>query len=102
MHYKAPLSVLNSIKYSSCESICSDNHSLQHDLTEEFYTSDYDLSGFESYEGGLELRLNSLAKTARLNLDELGLRYSYYKRSDGLHAHTFTFLTQFQFRRKQH
>lgn len=72
-----------------------------HDISEEFYTSDYDLSSFTSYEGGLEIRMNSLTKKARLIFEELGLRYSYYKRSDGLHAHTITLITQVQYRRKQ-
>jgi hypothetical protein len=49
----------------------------------------------------LELRWNSLGKKKRFVFEELGLRYSYYNRSDGLHAHTITLLTQFQFTRKQ-
>jgi hypothetical protein len=73
----------------------------EHEQTDEFYTSDYDLSAFESYEGGLELRLNSLGKKPRFVFEELGLRYSYYKRSDGLHAHTITLLSRVQFTRKQ-
>jgi hypothetical protein len=73
----------------------------EHEISEEFYTSDYDLSAFESYEGGIELRLNSTGRKKRFVLEELGLRYSYYKRSDGLHAHTITLLSQVQFLRKQ-
>lgn len=73
----------------------------EHDLSEERYTSDYDLSGFESYEGGLELKLNSLGSKPGLIFTELGLRYALYKRSDGLRSHTITLLTGFQISRKQ-
>jgi hypothetical protein len=45
--------------------------------------------------------LNSLGKKRRFVFEELGLRYSYYRRSDGLQAHTITLLSNFQFTRKQ-
>jgi hypothetical protein len=73
----------------------------EHDAGEEFYTSDYDLSNFNSIESGLEIRLNSLGKKPGFVFEELGLRYAFYKRSDGLNAHTLTLLTEVQFSRKK-
>jgi hypothetical protein len=66
----------------------------QHALTEKFYTSDYDLSNFQSYEGSVEIKLNSAVKRAAL-LNKSGLRYAFYKRTDGLSAHTLTLLLEF-------
>jgi len=48
----------------------------QHDLNDTWYTSDYDLSRFSSYKAGL--------------------RYAWYKRSDGLAAHILTLLLEIE------
>lgn len=72
----------------------------QHALQSEFYTSDYDLSSFNSYESGLELKLNGQGKQPHSLFNKPGLRYAYYKRSDGLHAHTITLITEFTFQSK--
>jgi hypothetical protein len=62
----------------------------QHSTTQENYTSDYDLSAFTSHKPGLALRIG-----------HLGLRYSFYKRSDGLEAHILTaYLYGTSFKRK--
>lgn len=58
----------------------------EHDVMQEFYTSDYDLSKFTSYKTGLGLRYTPLSSRWR----ELEIRYAYYKRSDGLEAHMIT------------
>lgn len=68
-----------------------------HTASEQFYTSDYDLSGFESMKYGLGFRYAPLYGLARgkifdkiLRLEEIGLRGAIYNRSDGLNAFTVT------------
>ena len=64
----------------------------RHSQTETFYTSDYDLSNFQSYKIGLNLRyLPSRMILGGTFLSELNLRYSYFYRSNGLMAHMATF-----------
>lgn len=63
----------------------------EHSSSEEFYTSDYDLSGFWSINPGLSfnfIRLN--ATSAKWKLPRVSLRYSYYYRQDGLNAHVIS------------
>ena len=56
-----------------------------------FYTSNYALSSFNSYETGIDTRLAVPAKQkAKLYFDTIWLRYSYYKRTDGLYGHILT------------
>ena len=55
----------------------------EHDLSETFYTSDYDLSEFSSFKAGLGIRYYPFASF----LNELSMRYAYYYREDGLYAH---------------
>jgi hypothetical protein len=57
----------------------------EHSLAERYYTSNYELSGFNSYKAGLTLRYAPHDALGRhYFFDALTLRYSYYKRSDGL------------------
>lgn len=65
----------------------------EHDTAEEFYTSDYDLSGFTSIKTGLGLRYRPVSNHS---FREMEMRYSIYKRSDGLTAHIIT--SAFNFR----
>ena len=63
----------------------------QHQPTDQFYTSDYDLSDFTSHFGGVNLRFNSadgLLGIRKLNTVEL--RYGHYNRSTGLNANIIT------------
>jgi hypothetical protein len=72
-----------------------------HLIEENYYTSNYDLSAFTSYEAGLELRYSGTGKTGPGNsFSELALRYSYYRRTDGLYSHILTLLTGISSRRK--
>ncbi len=67
----------------------------QHDLQQEFYTSDYDLSGFSSFKPGLSVRYAPYRFFAKnLNWEEVRLRYAWYARSDGLRAHLLTVVFQ--------
>lgn len=72
----------------------------QHELNAKFYTSDYDLSKFTSYELGLETRLTPLGKRSANPVNKFAFRYSYYKRSDGLQAHLLTFLLDVPVKKK--
>jgi hypothetical protein len=63
----------------------------QHQLSDEFYTSDYDLSEFNSHFGGLNLRFNSADGILGMkHLNTLELRYGHYNRSNGLQANIVT------------
>lgn len=68
----------------------------EHDVSEKYYTSDYDLSAFNSFKTGLNLRYVPQAKFMRhYTFKEIGLRYAWYKRTDGLHAHMISMLFDF-------
>lgn len=69
-----------------------------HNISEEFYTCDYDLSTFYSIQPGLGLRFAPyyLFKNTVLSFNEISLRYAYYLRSDGLHAHMISSMIDFQ------
>jgi Protein of unknown function (DUF3570) len=60
----------------------------QLDPEQSFYTSNYIYSSFNSYETGIAARLTVPARQkSKLYFGEIGLRYTYYKRTDGLYAH---------------
>jgi hypothetical protein len=68
----------------------------QHLRAEKFYTSDYDLSHFQSYKSGVNLRyVPSKIVFKRTIFSEVNLRYSYFYRSNGLNAHIVTFAIRF-------
>ncbi|GLU57194.1 DUF3570 domain-containing protein [Dyadobacter frigoris] len=68
----------------------------QHNISEKYYTSDYDLSSFQTYKPGINLRfLPSQYLTKRISFDELNLRYTYFHRSNGLNAHIITLALKF-------
>lgn len=61
----------------------------QHLSTEEYYTSDYDLSKFDSNQYGVALTYTDIfaqAKIFILGLKSIDLRLNHYERSDGLSA----------------
>ncbi|MGH1362948.1 MAG: DUF3570 domain-containing protein [Calditrichia bacterium] len=73
----------------------------QHDPSSEFYTSDFDLSGFNSLKYGLGFRyypLERIAKMGNLNLKKMEFRVALYDRSDGLTAFTTTLGLSFYLR----
>ncbi|MBN9385364.1 MAG: DUF3570 domain-containing protein [Chitinophagaceae bacterium] len=74
----------------------------QHDLTEKYYTSDYDLSKFNSYKTGLTIRYApQRPMSPHYTFNALSLRYSWYKRSDGLAAHILTLLVELEHTRSR-
>ena len=66
-----------------------------HDPSDEFYTSDYDLSEFNSLNLGLRL---SHSPTGRKNgnLANISWQYYYYGRSNNLAAHTLSMILNFK------
>lgn len=73
---------------------------LQHQLTARYYTSDYDLSRFTSYKVGITGRYSLFKPIFRNStFQEIGLRYTYYKRSDQLSAHMVSLLLDFRHNR---
>ena len=71
----------------------------QHDSLQKFYTSDYDLSSFQSFEPGLETRFAITGKGSQPRY--LSLRYNFYKQSDGLHANILTLAAEIISQRKK-
>lgn len=64
-----------------------------HALPDTYYTSDYDLSEFQSLKIGLGMRYAPFKKIwKRVDFNALELRYAFYKRTDGLAAHIVTLL----------
>jgi len=59
----------------------------ENDPNSEFYTSDYDLSTFQSYKFGLGVTYSPLPRTS---LRKWSVRYARYNRSDGLHFNQIT------------
>jgi hypothetical protein len=51
-------------------------------ITEAYFTSDYDLSGFTSFKYGAGIRFSSVRETF---FRQISLRYAHYSRSDGLY-----------------
>jgi len=69
----------------------------EHDMNDEFYTSDYDLSTLSSYMTGLGLRYappGGVFNIPRFNAMEL--RYGHYKRSTGLTSDIITLFVKFK------
>lgn len=68
----------------------------QHISSQDYYTSDYDLSGFSSHQiGGALVYTDILSQysVGKLALKSIGLRFQNYQRSDGLSA--FSIATSF-------
>ncbi|MCB2221657.1 MAG: DUF3570 domain-containing protein [Bacteroidetes bacterium] len=72
----------------------------QHDSEDQFYTSDYDLSAFNSVKAGIGIRWAPFAYWSARNIfDEVQLRYAYFTRSEGLAAHMLS--ASFRFSREK-
>lgn len=75
----------------------------EHLSLERYYSSDYDLSAIKSLETGFEIRHVPMGKKpgrSALSSNELGIRYAFYKRSDGLYAHIITLLIDLRMAKK--
>lgn len=70
----------------------------QHLSTEEFYTSDYDLSTFNANQYGLGISYTDIftnMKIWKFGLKNLDIRFNHYDRNDGLNANIVTFAVKF-------
>jgi len=66
--------------------------------TSDFYTSDYDLSKFNSNQFGVGIKYTDVfvkLKLWKIGLKNISLNYSYYSRNTGLDAYIVTFGTKF-------
>jgi hypothetical protein len=68
-----------------------------HSVYDEFYTSDYDLSRFQSNSLGVEIEFSKIEGLIRYNLfkrkasfESIKVKYTHYNRSDGFVAHLIT------------
>jgi len=63
----------------------------RHQPSQQYYSSDYDLSDFDSYKTGLSVRYTPLGGNHHpWFFNEIELRYAWYTRSDGLLANSIT------------
>lgn len=72
-----------------------------HDISQEYYASDYDLSRFNSIKSGLGFRYADLSQKNLKLFKAIELRYALYHRSDGLTAHMFTTYIDYNFNRQE-
>jgi Protein of unknown function (DUF3570) len=73
----------------------------QHDPLATYYTSDYDLSTFNSYKAGLSLRYAPFTYIGKRSVfNELNLRYAFYYRSNALMAHILSLVMNLSFEGK--
>lgn len=79
----------------------------EHEVSERFYTSDFDLSGLSAHKIGASLRFTNLDDFLKIRNEEkdkaivrlptIAMRYAYYQRSDGLEFHSITGVITFEF-----
>lgn len=67
-----------------------------HSASEEFYTTDDDLSKFNSNFEGAGIRIAPPGGIFGVNFNSLELRYGHYGRSDGLHSDIITLALKFK------
>ncbi|HKI89547.1 MAG TPA: DUF3570 domain-containing protein, partial [Draconibacterium sp.] len=74
----------------------------KHEKNTEFYTSDYDLSKFESVSVGLGIKFSPYKYVSkRMMMNFLTFQYNLMHRSDGLTAHIFSLAIASDFYKKQ-
>ncbi|MDA9262276.1 DUF3570 domain-containing protein [bacterium] len=70
----------------------------EHSSTDTYYTSDYDLSKFNSNQYSIGIKYSDVLSDFNIwkfELKNIQLKYSYYKRSNGLTANMISFSTKF-------
>jgi hypothetical protein len=73
-----------------------------HQTDETYYTSDWDLSSFNSHEAGLLVTYAPGAFFSRHgSIRDVNLQYSFFKRTNGLYAHYITLWVSFNFENKK-
>ena len=69
-----------------------------HISTQEFYTSDYDLSSFNAHQYGIGVGYTDIftsAKIWKFGIKNIELRYNNYNRNDGLKSNIISFAIKF-------
>jgi len=69
-----------------------------HLSTEQYYTSDYDLSSFDAHQYGFGINYTDIftgAKIWKFGIKNIDFRFNHYTRSDGLDANIFSFGIKF-------
>lgn len=91
-------SIMSSIRFYSQNGVRYFASFREHDPSQEFYTSDFDLSEFTTVSAGLGVayKPNSYLKE-RLLLKQLIFRYSYLGRSTNLNGHSLSLVIQTDF-----
>lgn len=73
----------------------------EHDPESEFYSSDYDLSSFQTYNVGMGFRFAPFEKVIkRIQFNVMTLRYNFMHRSNGLNAHIVSLSFQMEWDKK--
>ncbi len=67
----------------------------EHDLSQQFYTSDYDLSKFNSLSTGMGFRYAPYTNNGKTTFKGIEVRFAHYERSDGMIANTITLLINY-------
>ncbi|RAR46927.1 DUF3570 domain-containing protein [Flavobacterium lacus] len=70
----------------------------QHLSTQQYYTSDYDLSTFDAHQYGFGVNYTDIFTTSKIwkfGIKNIDLRYNHYSRSDGLKANIVSFGIKF-------
>lgn len=67
----------------------------EHAISQEFFTSDYDLSKFRSTATGLGFRYAPYSHKGRNTFKALDLRFTHYERSDGMIANMLTLVVNY-------
>ena len=72
-------------------------------VSAEYYTSDYDLSAFNSYKIGMGISFLPFAGLgkSRMMFREVSIRYSFFTRTDGLNAHIISSYFDWGIRREK-
>ena len=73
----------------------------EHKGSEQFYTSDYDLSKFTSLKPGIGIRFAPYSGNERTTFNAIELRYAFYERSDGMRAQTVTLFINYSQEKKK-
>lgn len=74
----------------------------EHDSESEFYSSDYDLSTFQTYNVGMGFRFAPFTKMIeRKQFNAMTLRYNFLHRSNGLNAHILSLSIQMEWDKKR-
>lgn len=58
----------------------------EHEMTQEYYTSDYDMSSFTSMKPGVSIRFAPYSQKGRTTFEDVEIRFAHYERSDGMKA----------------